>query len=198
MFTGLIEEVGRVASLHKTAHGARLAIRSTVEGLSEGESISVNGACQTVTEAAAGRFTCEVLQETLRITNLGGLRPGARVNLERAVQASARLGGHIVNGHVDGTGTVVRIVRRPIALDVSVHPDIFRYIVAKGSVAVNGVSLTIGPHPRGGLFRVFIIRHTWEHTNLKDLRAGGVVNIEVDILAKYMEALMHQGRGEKP
>jgi riboflavin synthase len=195
MFTGLVEEVGTVASLHKTPSGARLTVKSNLEGISKGESISVNGACQTVTVAGKGTFTCEVLRETLRITNLGKLRPGAPVNLERAVQASARLGGHIVNGHIDGIGKVIGVSRRPVTLDLSIPSDLFRYIIPKGSVALNGVSLTIGPNPRKGTFQVFIIRHTWENTNLKNLRVGSGVNIEVDILAKYMEALSQKGKG---
>jgi riboflavin synthase len=196
MFTGLVEEVGKVASLRKTPSGARLTVESNLEGVSVGESISVNGACQTVTVAGKGAFTCEVLRETLRVTNLGRLKPGAPVNLERAARADARLGGHIVNGHIDGIGRVTRISRRPIALDVSVTNDLFRYIVPKGSVALNGVSLTIGPDPRSGTFSVFIIGYTWRNTNLSSLRVGDEVNIEIDILAKYIEASMQKGRGE--
>ncbi|MCK4350430.1 MAG: riboflavin synthase [Candidatus Krumholzibacteria bacterium] len=196
MFTGLVEDIGTVVSLERSAAGARLTISSGLDGLDIGESISINGACQTVAALSARGFSCDVLTETLRATNLGRLKRGAKVNLERAMPSGGRLGGHLVNGHVDGVGTIVRIARRPLALDVAVEEDIFRYIVSKGSIALNGVSLTIGPDPARGRFEVFIVPHTWENTNLKDLRTGSRVNVEVDILAKYIEAFMRKGRGE--
>ncbi len=196
MFTGLVEDIGNVVSLERSAAGARLTIKSGLDGLEIGESISINGACQTVAALWARGFSCDVLAETLRATDLGRLKAGAKVNLERAIPSGGRLGGHMVNGHVDGVGTIVKIARRPFALDVAVEKDIFRYIVSKGSIALNGVSLTIGPDPARGRFEVFIIPHTWENTNLKDLRPGSRVNVEIDILAKYIEAFMRKGRGE--
>jgi riboflavin synthase len=196
MFTGLVKEVGRVVSLRRTPAGARLTVRCMFEGISIGESISVNGACQTVTGLAKGAFTCDLLQETMRVTNLGTLRPGARVNLERAMLPQDRFGGHIVNGHIDGVGRVIRVSKHPLKIEVSVPPGLITYIVPKGSVALNGVSLTVGPNPRNGSFAVFITPHTWEHTNLRDLRVGSGVNVEVDILAKYVEAMTREGRGE--
>jgi riboflavin synthase len=196
MFTGLIEEVGTVASLTRSASGARLEIVSGFEGLALGESISINGACQTVATISDRDFSCDILQETLRVTNLGRLRAGDRVNLERAMAAGARFGGHIVNGHVDGVGRLVRVSRRPLGLEVAVDEAISRYIVPKGSVALDGISLTVGPRPRVGRFEVYIIPHTWENTNLRYLRTGDEINIEVDIIAKYIEAFMRKGRGE--
>ena len=128
-----------------------------------------------------------MLRETLRVSTFGLLRPGSRVNLERALPAGARLGGHIVNGHVDGTGTVTEVVRKPLGIEIALAPELLKYLVPKGSVAVNGVSLTVGPAVRNGRFTVFVIPHTWEHTNLRYLKTGSTVNVEVDIIAKYVE-----------
>jgi riboflavin synthase len=124
------------------------------------------------------------------VTNLGQLRAGSAVNLERALEAGARLGGHIVNGHVDGIGRVVRVTRDPLGIEIDAGRDLGKYMVSKGSVAVDGVSLTIGPDPEGGRFRVFIIPQTWDTTTLGKVRPGSRVNIEVDILAKYIERFM--------
>ena len=196
MFTGLIEEVGTIASLERSASGARLEVVSGLEGLALGESISINGACQTVARITERGFSCDILQETLRVTNLGLLRAGDRINLERAMGAGARFGGHIVNGHVDGVGRVVKVSKRPFGLEVAVDEPISRYIVSKGSVALDGISLTVGPHPRRGRFEVYIIPHTWENTNLRYVRTGNKVNIEVDIIGKYVEAFMRKEGGE--
>ena len=196
MFTGLVEDIGTVVSLERAASGARLVISSSLEGLEIGESISINGACQTVAALTSSGIGFDVLAETMHVTNLGMLRAGAKVNIERALPSGGRLGGHIVNGHVDGMGTVVKIVQRPLALEVAVDKGIFRYIVPKGSVALDGVSLTVGPGPSRGRFGVFITPHTWENTNLKYLRPGRKVNVEVDILAKYIESFNRKGRGE--
>lgn len=187
MFTGLIETTGRVVAMRRSSRGGRLTIASPLEGLEIGESVSVNGACQTVAELGRGSFSCDVLPETLRVTNLGDLRSGSAVNLERALGADARLGGHIVNGHVDGVGKVTRVIRTPLGLEIDAGRELSRYMVSKGSVAVDGVSLTIGPDPAGGRFKVFIIPHTWDSTTLGKARPGSRVNIEVDILAKYVE-----------
>ena len=198
MFTGLIEEVGKVGSLRRTSKGATLAIHCGLEGLEIGESIAVNGACQTIAAISRDGFSCDILPETLRVTNLGKLKTGIKVNLERALRPGDRLGGHIVNGHIDGTGRVLSLSKRPARLELLVPKEIFRYIVPKGSVALNGVSLTVGPDPAEGRFEVFIIPHTWENTNLGELVRGGEVNIEIDIVAKYIEAFNRQGRGENP
>jgi riboflavin synthase len=187
MFTGLIEGTGKVLSLRRSSRGARLRIESPLEGLEVGDSISVNGACQTVAAVSGRTFSCDILPETIRVTNLGLLRAGSPVNLERALEAGGRLGGHIVNGHVDGVGTVVNVTGNPLGLEIEAGSELGRYLVTKGSVAVDGVSLTVGPDPRGGRFRVFIIPHTWKTTTLGRSGPGAKVNIEVDILAKYME-----------
>lgn len=198
MFTGLIEEVGNVVSLRRTPKGARLTVRCGMAELEVGESVAVNGACQTVTSLSRDGFGCDLLRETLRVTNLGKLRAGARVNLERAMRSGDRMGGHIVNGHVDGTARVLSLSKRPARLELQVPNKLSRYIVPKGSVALDGVSLTVGPDPEEGRFEVFIIPHTWENTNLKHLTRGSEVNIEIDIIAKYIEAFTRQGRGENP
>jgi riboflavin synthase len=164
-------------------------VSSGLPDLAIGESISVNGVCQTVAVREGGNFSCDVMAETLRVSNIGTLRHGSLVNLERALRAGDRLGGHIVNGHVDGLGTVTRITPEPRTVKIAVGPDIMRFIVPKGSVAIDGISLTIGPSPGGGSFDVHIIPHTWENTNLGAMRVGAKVNIEIDILAKYMERL---------
>lgn len=189
MFTGLIETTGRVLTMRRSSRGGRLTITSSLAGLEIGESVSVNGACQTVAQLGRDSFSCDVLPETLRVTNLGQLKAGSAVNLERALEANARLGGHIVNGHVDGVGKVVRVIRDPLGIEIDAGSELGRYMVPKGSVAVDGVSLTIGPGPSGGRFRVFIIPHTWDSTTLGKVRPGSRVNIEVDILAKYVEKL---------
>lgn len=190
MFTGLVERVGTVISLRRNSTGARLRVKSALEGLEVGESVAVNGACQTVSETGRESFSVDVLPETLRATNFGGLRPGTLVNLERAVPAGARLGGHIVNGHVDGVGLIVGVSRNPLRLEIEVGPELLRHIVPKGSVAVDGISLTVGPAVGKGKFEIFIIPHTWSNTNLRKARVGGRVNIEVDILAKYVESFL--------
>lgn len=187
MFTGLIECTGTVVSLRRRGREGRLTVSSPLRNLKVGESISVNGVCQTVAARDGETFSCDVMGETLRVTNIGGLRPGSPVNLERALRPGDRLGGHIVNGHVDGLGTVTRVSSTPRAVSIAAAPEITRYIVPKGSVAVDGISLTVGPNPGRGSFDVHIIPHTWENTTIGTVRVGRKVNIEVDILAKYVE-----------
>lgn len=186
MFTGLIEEVGTLASVQKKAKGARIAVRTKLDRLAIGESIAVNGVCQTIVEVRGTTFSCDVLEETLRVTNLGMLRPGTPVNLERALRPGDRMGGHIVNGHVDGLGTVSAVTISPMSLVIEIEPELSKFIVPKGSVAVDGISLTVGPEPTNNRFTAFIIPHTWNNTNLKHARYGTKVNIEVDILGKYI------------
>jgi len=185
LFTGLIEEVGKVVSLRRSSAGARLAVQCRAP-LSVGDSVAVNGVCQTVVSLEGAGFSCDILPETLRVTNLGGLKPGGRVNIERALSAGGRFGGHMVSGHIDGVGSVKKVKRSPYLVGIEVDGDIFKYLVPKGSVAVDGISLTVGPEPEGGYFEVFIIPHTWENTNLGSVSPGSKVNIEVDILAKYV------------
>ncbi len=156
----------------------------------------MNGVCQTVVETGQGSFSCDVLPETLRITTVGHLRPGSLVNLERALRQGDRLGGHIVNGHVDGMGTVTSVSTNPLKIEISVAPQLFKYLVPKGSVAVDGISLTIGPRLARGRFEVFIIPHSWENTNLNNTSVGHKVNIEIDILAKYIYNFLGRRRSE--
>ncbi len=189
MFTGLVECTGKVLYLRRRSTGAALAFEAPLEGVVEGDSVAINGVCQTITGVEKGSFTCDVLGETLRVSNLGDLSPGDAVNLERALKPGDRMGGHIVNGHVDGTGIISRIKQRPIEIEISVAPELARYMVAKGSVAVDGISLTVGPDPGRDRFSVFVIPHTWKSTNLNGAAPGKKVNIEIDILAKYVEKL---------
>lgn len=195
MFTGLIEATGKVISLSRSARGAVLRIETPLGDLSIGDSVAVNGVCQTIARLDGGRVSCDVLPETLRVTNLGLLRPGETVNIERAMRPGDRLGGHVVNGHVDGMGTVVRVTRSPLGLEIEIDRALARYIVPKGPVAVDGISLTAGPEIAGGRFGVFIIPHTWDRTNLRSAAPGRKVNIEVDIFAKYAERLVPRGGG---
>ena len=193
MFTGLVEEIGRVAAVTRTGAAARLRIETALPlaDLAAGASIAVSGACLTVSAAGNGSFEADVSAETLRVTTLGGLRPGARVNLERALAAGGRLGGHFVLGHVDGVCRVagVRRAGEYTALTFGADAAILRYAVPKGSVAVDGVSLTIN-EAGDGRFGVMVIPHTLAATTLGDLRPGGRVNVECDILGKYVAAML--------
>lgn len=193
MFTGIVEEVGRLRSLRRSSEGAELDIscRRVGEDLRPGDSIAVNGVCLTVVRADRGGFVAQAMPETLRRTNLGRLVPGEPVNLERALPLGGRLGGHLVTGHVDATGTVTSM--RPegdaVLMEVSAPPDLHPYLAPRGSVAVDGVSLTIVASG-GGRFRVSLIPHTLAVTNLGRRRPGDAVNLEVDILARYVRHLL--------
>ncbi len=193
MFTGLIEEVGRIRRLALTGAGGELRVdaRAVLDGLRVGESIAVNGVCLTVTEVERDGFRAHLSAETLRRTTFGQLRAGRLVNLERALRVSDRLGGHIVQGHVDGIGRFLD--RRPDGeswiFRFAFPPDLRRYLVVKGSIAVDGISLTIAGLGEAW-FEVAIIPHTLRMTNLRELQSGDGVNLEVDILAKYMERMM--------
>jgi riboflavin synthase len=187
MFTGIVEEVGRVVGL-----GPRVVEISTgFSGMAIGDSIAVSGVCLTVTRLDPGRFAAELSEETLGRTSLGGLAPGTRVNLERPVPVGGRLGGHVVQGHVDGTGAIRRIERRPGSVEMWFEPppELQRYLVEKGSVAVDGVSLTVAGVEKHAI-SVALIPHTLDVTTLGDRAPGDRVNIEVDILAKYVESLL--------
>jgi riboflavin synthase len=189
MFTGIVEEIGVVAAVRPGG----LAIRASnvLDGLSVGDSVSVNGACLTATELGPDSFSVDVVPETLRRTNLGSLAEGSPVNLERSVPAGGRLDGHIVQGHVDRTGRIESIREDGDAVMVSVEaaPPIMRYVVEKGFIALDGVSLTIVECDEER-FSVTIIPHTREHTIMGSRKDGDTVNIEVDILAKYVERLV--------
>jgi riboflavin synthase len=194
MFTGIVEEVGRVAASER--RGAVLAVRiearGILEGLAPGASIAVNGCCLTAVENDATGFLCELTEETLARTAFGDrLRAGALVNLERPLRADGRFDGHIVQGHVDGLGTIASLDRTGTAAElvVTAAPGLHRYLVEKGSVAVDGISLTVAALRSGG-FSVAIIPYTLERTNLRAARPGDRVNLEIDVIAKYVERLL--------
>lgn len=193
MFTGLVEETGTVKSA-----GQRLAIwaQRTLEDLNPGDSIAVNGACLTVIDIANDSFAVEVMPETLRRTNLGGLRPGDKVNLERALAVGRRMGGHFVQGHVDDTGRVISVSpeREAILFRVSAPDEIMQYVVGKGFIAVDGVSLTVVERDSAS-FTVSLVGYTLQNTTLGERRTGDVVNLEVDILAKYVAQMSQRSSG---
>lgn len=185
MFTGIVEATGKVES----AGGRTVTISSSLEGLEVGDSIAVDGVCVTITTLRDGDFTADFSEETLERTTLGGLTFGQRVNLERPLPAMGRLGGHIVQGHVDGRGTVVSM--EGTILTVELPEGLERYAIEKGSIAVDGVSLTIATiGHRTRTFSVALVPYTIEETNLGERSAGDEVNIEVDLVAKYVEKLM--------
>lgn len=189
MFTGIIEEVGALAAL-----APRFTVRAAAvnAGLRTGDSVAVNGVCLTVVDARADGFTADVSPETLERSTLGALRPGAELNLERALPAGGRLGGHIVQGHVDGVGEITALYQAGGGnwwLEVAAPPELERYLVFKGSVAIDGISLTLA-RADGPRLAVAVIPHTYAQTNLRGLRPGGRVNLECDILAKYVEKML--------
>ena len=192
MFTGLIEEVGLVSAVEDGGGRRRLQIEANLvrDNVQIGESITVNGACQTVVELDDASFVVESVEETLRRTTLGDLIPGNRVNLERSLRLQDRLGGHLVAGHVDGVGIVRQLKRRDgdAFLEIEAPAALRRYIASKGSIAVDGISLTV-VDVIDSVFTVAIIPHTLQHTNLSETRSGGRVNLEVDLVARYVERL---------
>jgi riboflavin synthase len=194
MFTGLIADLGEITDVAHSPDGVVLTVSSALTGeLSEGDSISVNGVCLTATSIAEHRFSAEVMNETLRLSSLAEAGAGSPVNLELALRASDRLGGHVVQGHVDGIGRIASIVPDGFARQVEIlAPDeVLRYVVHKGSITVDGISLTVsGLGDRS--FTVSLIPETLERTNLGEAEAGTVVNLEVDVLAKYVERLMRR------
>ncbi|MEA2256423.1 MAG: riboflavin synthase [Solirubrobacteraceae bacterium] len=192
MFTGLVADLGTVAGVDATADGVRLAIASPLaRELSEGDSVAVNGVCLTATDVDGERFGADVMRETLRRSSLAEVREGTRVNLELPLAAHDRLGGHIVQGHVDGVGSVRGAREDGFARIVTIEadPELLRYVVEKGSIAVDGVSLTVARVDDAG-FDVSLIPETLQRTNLGGAATGTPVNLEVDILAKYVEKLM--------
>ncbi|HKA87150.1 MAG TPA: riboflavin synthase [Haliangiales bacterium] len=196
MFTGLVEDIGRVERLDRRSEAAILTIAPTsipAEDLAIGESISVDGVCLTVEERERGRFRVQAGAETLARTTIGALRPGSRVHLERAVRPHDRLGGHIVIGHVDGVGEIAG--RRPVGPSVEMSfrapREVLRYVVDKGSIAVDGISLTVN-RVDDHAFDVLLIPHTLDKTALGDKRPGDKVNLEVDIIGKYVEKFVKE------
>jgi riboflavin synthase len=192
MFTGLIADLGDVTALDEDGEGATLRIDTRLAGkLDEGDSIAVNGVCLTAKEVRRGSFAAQAMHETLERSTLRALQVGARVNLELPLRAADRLGGHVVQGHVDGTGTVGEVREQGFArvLRIESEPSLGRYCVEKGSIAVNGVSLTVSALYNDG-FEVSLIPETLERTNLGGVAVGDMVNLEVDVLAKHVERLL--------
>jgi riboflavin synthase len=196
MFTGIVEELGRVRSITKNEGGARLEIEATavLEDVELGASIAVNGCCLTVVAFDEKGWAADAVVETLNLTNLGDLRAGDPVNLERPVRLADRLGGHLVQGHVDGTGTVA--AREPQAdgsvfVRFSAPPDVLRYVVHKGSITVDGISLTVAALTEDS-FTIAVIPHTLAVTTLGTREPGARVNLEVDLVAKYVERLLSE------
>lgn len=189
MFTGIVEETGQVVGIKSGHASTELTIRATkvVRTLRRSDSVAVNGVCLTVVAKRGRQVRFDVLNETLRCSNLGALQPGSLVNLERPLAASGRLDGHFVQGHVDATGIVRRFAKvgKDYVLDVDTPRPLLRYVVSKGSLAVDGISLTVAALRRNGV-RIWIIPHTRTITNLRTRRPGEKVNLEVDILAKYV------------
>jgi riboflavin synthase len=196
MFTGIVEELGEVVAVDRLPDAARLTVRGprVTADASRGDSIAVNGVCLTVTDSSDKTFTADVMAETLRRTGLGGLSPGSPVNLERPVELGGRLGGHLVQGHADGTGEILS--RTPgehwDVVRIATPPGLARYIVAKGSITVDGVSLTVSALGTAAApwFEVSLIPTTLEMTTLGRLQPGSRVNLEVDVIAKYVESLL--------
>jgi riboflavin synthase len=192
VFTGLVADLGSVAALDATPDGVRLRVSTALAAeLSDGDSVAVNGVCLTAVEPDAGSFGADVMHETLRRSSLADVGPGSRVNLELPLRAGERLGGHVVQGHVDGVGAVREVRDDGFARVVTVEADpaLLRYVVEKGSIAVDGVSLTVAAIDDSA-FDVSLIPETLERTNLGAAAPGAVVNLEVDILAKYVEKLL--------
>ena len=199
MFTGIIEEIGIVESVMRGKSSAAITIkaRKIVQGMKVGDSINTNGACLTVTSFQSDKFTVDVMAETLRRSNLNDLKNGSKVNLERALSLNGRLGGHLVSGHIDGQGTITSKNKEDIATWFTIHTnaEIIKYIVYKGSVTIDGISLTVAEVDNES-FKVSIIPHTGSETTLLEKNKGTIVNIETDIIGKYIERFVHTGNNK--
>ena len=195
MFTGIVEELGTVKQVVSGSAWGQIEIagREVLEGTKLGDSIAVNGDCLTVTNLRSGSFTADVMAETMRRSNLGSLKKGDQVNLERAMAADGRFGGHMVSGHIDGTGVISQMKQEGNAVWVTVDTseELMRLIVEKGSIAIDGISLTVAKE-MSGAFQVSIIPHTGEETTLLKKKTGAVVNLENDMIGKYVEKLMRK------
>jgi len=193
VFTGLVEETGQVRSVHRAGRSLHLTVgaRKVLEGLRLGDSVAVNGVCLTVVRFDGDSFTADVMPETYQRTSLGALAPGSLVNLERAMALGDRFGGHIVQGHVDAVGTIAALEQDEIAvrMTVTAPPEVLRYVAPKGSIAIDGISLTVVDVAEDR-FQVSLIPHTLAATNLRERRVGDRVNLEADVLAKYVERLL--------
>ncbi len=199
MFTGLVQDIGEVEALETGADGARLRIATSLGAeIATGDSIAVNGVCLTATRADADGFDAEAMNQTLEVTSLGGLAAGDRVNLELAMRASDRFGGHILQGHVDGVGEVVAVTEDGFArrLRVELGPELMRYVVEKGSIALDGVSLTVADLGNSWA-EVSLIPETLERTTLGEAEVGRRLNVECDVVAKYVERLVSPFAGKE-
>lgn len=194
MFTGIVEEMGTLRGIRKGTHSAVLQIQAAkvLEDVKLGDSIAVNGVCLTVVGFDSRSFSADVMHETLNRTALSTLKPGSSVNLERAMPANGRFGGHIVAGHVDGTGTITNIQKDDNAVwyTIAASPSVLRYVVEKGSITIDGISLTVAKTDKTS-FSVSIIPHTAQVTILGKRKTGDLVNLETDIIGKYVEKLLH-------
>lgn len=201
MFTGIVEEMGVLRSVRRGAHSAVLSIgaETVLSDLKIGDSVAVNGVCLTATTVDAGGFTADVMHETLNRSSLGALVPGSPVNLERAMAANGRFGGHMVAGHIDGTGTITarRQDDNAVWYTVSAAPSLLRYIVEKGSIAIDGISLTVAS-VAADRFSVSVIPHTAAVTVLGRKRPGDIVNLETDLIGKYVEKLLRPAEDTAP
>jgi riboflavin synthase len=199
VFTGIIEELGAISAFAAHAGGAKMRISARVvtQGTNDGDSIAVNGVCLTALDVTPNSFSADVSQETLNRSTLGSLKTGSRVNLERAVTPQTRLGGHIVQGHVDGRGQFISAIQdgdfRTVRIGYTA--DLGQYFVYKGSVSVEGISLTIA-NLADTYFEIAVIPKTWELTNLSTLKPGDAVNLEADVIAKYVERILTYGKKE--
>lgn len=198
MFTGIIEETGIIKNIRKGANSAVLTVegRKIFEDLKPGDSVATNGVCLTVTDIKNISFTADVMNETLLKSSLGSLNTGSLVNLERAMSANGRFGGHIVSGHIDGTGKITSIKKDDIAIwyTVKTTPKIMLYIIEKGSIAMDGISLTVARVMQDS-FQVSVIPHTAKETTLSDKNIGSIINLENDIVGKYLKKFMQAGNG---
>ena len=203
MFTGIVEDIGGIGSIEQNGSSLVLHIKAKFASeLSLGESVAVNGICLTVTKHDDASFCTDVTPETFRRTSLSLLSAGSPVNLERAMRVDGRFGGHIVSGHIDGTGRLTAIRREDNAYNVffRVEKSLARYIIEKGSVALDGISLTVASvrdEGNYGEFSVAVIPHTWENTALKNKRVGSVINVECDVVGKYIEHVVNLGKEDK-
>lgn len=200
MFTGIIEEIGSIAAVRRGQISSQLTVRGNIifDDLKIGDSVAVNGVCLTATSISGKSFTADVMAETLRRTNLGTFKEGTQVNLERAMAADGRFGGHIVSGHIDGTGTIAMMKKKENAVWVKIHTaeNIMKYIIEKGSIAIDGISLTVAERGKA-FFSVSVIPHTGSETTLLEKREGAVVNLENDVIGKYVEQMMKYGGAGK-
>ena len=193
MFTGIVEELGKVQDISKNTNQGKIAVEcgTVLEGTKLGDSIAVNGVCLTVVEITSKGFIADVSPETFKVTSLSDLQTGSFVNLERAMKADGRFGGHMVSGHIDGLGKVVDVRKNGEFYDLKIElrPEQLKYAIKKGSTSIDGISLTIADI-EGNTIRIAVIPHTFENTNLKTLKRNDFVNIEVDVVAKYIEKFL--------